>query len=442
MSEPLEKSDVIVLMVDDEENILSSLERLFLDEEFTVMTASSGLEGLKILDREENVAVILSDQRMPGMSGAEFLAKSREFAPDAVRMVLTGYADINAAMDAINEGGAARYLSKPWDDQTLVQAVRDGVDYYLILHENKRLTAVVQQQNQELAEWNSNLKSRVMDQTTVIRKQNEELSARNEKIQNAFSGIIEAFSRLVELASPRMRSHARNVTDLSVGIAKDMGLVGEEIETVRTAALLHDIGVIGMPEGILSRRVQDLTPEELRTYQQHPIRGQSALDAVEELRAAGVLIRHHHEQFNGNGYPDRLAKEEIPLGSRIIGMANYIDRNIGDARGTDALDSIFTRATMQLGLTLDPHLLGSAKKIAKYVYFDGQKVSSGVENEYLPTELVTGMVVTRDILTGTGLLLIKKGVALDRQMIESIQRYYQIDPPARGVYAMIKGAGT
>lgn len=435
-----DRSSVAVLFVDDEENILHSIERLFFDEEYQILTAASGEEGLELLAGRDDVAVIVSDQRMPAMSGAEFLERSREIAPDAIRIVLTGYADINAAMDAVNRGGAARYLSKPWNDENLIQTVRDCVDYFLVLRENRRMAEVIRKQNEELEEWNRNLKSRVMEQTMVIRKQNEELSLRSSRLQAAFNGIIESFSLLVELMSPRLRNHARNVADLSVMIARDLGISGDELETIRRAALLHDIGMIGMPPHLFGKRTQEMTPDELRIYQQHPIRGQSAIDAVEELRPAGVLIRHHHEQYNGNGYPDRLAKDEIPLGSRIIGFANYVDREIGDRRGSDAVESVFARVNLQQGLLLDPLLVCPARKGARYLYFDSHHVAPGVESEYHPSQLVSGMVVTRDLYSGTGLLLIRKGVALDRSMIDSIRRYYEIDPPLQGVYAMTSGA--
>ncbi|GAB4301976.1 MAG: response regulator [Desulfuromonadia bacterium] len=437
--EGMDRSAVAVLFVDDEENILHAIERLFFDEEFQILTASSGAEGLSILAGRQDVAVIVSDQRMPQMSGADFLEKSREIAPDAVRMVLTGYADITAAMDAVNKGGAARYLTKPWDDRTLLQTVRDGVDYFLVFRENRRLTEVIRKQNEELEEWNRNLKRRVMEQTTVIRKQNEELSLRSARLAAAFDGMIESFSLLLELMNPRLRNHARNVAELSVTIGRELGVSAEELETIRRAALLHDIGIIGMPPHLFGKRPSEMTPEELRLFQQHPVRGQTAIDAVEELRPAGVLIRHHHEQYNGNGYPDRLAKDAIPLGARIIGFANYIDREIGDRRGGDALESVFTRVNLHLGLLFDPLLLYPARKGAKYLYFDTHRVALGVENEYPPAELVSGMVVTRDLYSGTGLLLIRKGVLLDRSMIDSIRRYYEIDPPPHGVYAMIGG---
>ncbi|MCK5404869.1 MAG: response regulator, partial [Desulfobulbaceae bacterium] len=105
-----------VLFVDDEKNILKALQRLFLDEEYAILTAESGKEALSLLDSGETPTVIVSDQRMPEMDGAEFLALAKERQPESIRMVLTGYADINAAVDAVNRGGIYRYIMKPWND--------------------------------------------------------------------------------------------------------------------------------------------------------------------------------------------------------------------------------------------------------------------------------------------------------------------------------------
>lgn len=442
MPEQLDRSQVAVLLVDDEENILRALERLMLDEEFTVLTASSGEEGLKVLAGAEHVAVIVSDQRMPGMLGAEFLAKSREIAPDAVRMVLTGYAEVSTAMDAINRGGAARYLAKPWDDATLTQAIRDGIDYYLVLMENRRLAAIIQQQNRELAEWNTNLKGRVMEQTAVIRKQNEELAARNALIQQSFNGTIEAFSRLLELRGSAQRSHARNVIELAVNCARDLEVAEKELETIRIAALLHDIGEIGIPETILAKKRSQMSEHEQRIYLQHAVRGQTAIDAVDELRDAGSIVRHHHEHFNGNGYPDGLRGEEIPLGARIIALADFIVQELGDRRGEAAIEEVLERATLLGGVLFDPKLLPALRRQTRYLYFSPvNRLTGGVEAELKPGQLEVGLEVSRDLYSGTGLLLVAKGTMLDRHKIDAIRRYYEIDPPQRGVFA-IKTTGN
>lgn len=442
MSEPTDEQLDKVLFVDDEESILKSLNRLFMDEEFAVLTASSGEKGLEALKETGGVGVIVSDQRMPGMNGVDFLGRSREIAPDALRIVLTGYADITATMEAINKGGAFRYITKPWNDEDLLQTIRDAVRHYRLMMENRRLTDLVQKQNDELQEWNTNLKVRVLEHTATIRKQNEELSAKNERIGDNFKKILEAFSRLVELCSARLKSHAKNVAEISVNVARELGLPEKEIETIHAAALLHDIGKIGIPEVILEKSQSELSGNERLIYLQHAVRGQSAIDAVEDLRAAGLLIRHHHEQYDGKGFPDGLAGEAIPIGARIIAFADYLDHEFSNQRSEGAVDAVFAKVSLHLGFILDPSLMGHFKRFARYHYFAPPAKSESVthhgtaELEVPPGKLLNGFIVSRDVFSGTGLLLIRSGTVLDDAKIVSIRRYYQIDPPANGVFVI------
>ena len=125
-----------LLCVDDEADILMALSRLFRRERFEVLTAASGEEGLAILGCTENIGMIISDYRMPVMNGTAFLKAAAELAPDSYRMILTGYADMNAAIEAINEGGASRFMAKPADNEELRQTVRDGLNLYTKTKEN------------------------------------------------------------------------------------------------------------------------------------------------------------------------------------------------------------------------------------------------------------------------------------------------------------------
>ncbi|CAH2031575.1 HD domain-containing phosphohydrolase [Trichlorobacter ammonificans] len=426
-----------VLFVDDEENILKAMVRLTMDEAFSVVTATSGQQGLECLQQMPEVALIVSDQRMPGMNGAEFLHKSRELAPDAIRMLLTGYSDISAAVDAINRGGASRYLSKPWNDDDLLQTLRGAVETWELTRENRRLQAVVQAQNEELKQWNENLKSRVLQQTTAIRKKADDLNEALLHLKENYTGMISAFSSLVELRGGRMKQHSRNVAELAAHAAREYGLMPEEQETIRIAALLHDIGEIGIPERILEIAPDVLPPDEFRLYAQHPVRSQMAIDHIADLRPAGALIRHHHEQFDGNGFPDRLAGDQIPLGARILAYADQLDRAIA---GGDSAEQALARVEMTLETKLDPTLQRVFRKAFHYAYpampaFDDQAT---VELELKPAELKAGMLLTRDLYSGTGLLLLDRGTVLDDSMIVSITRYYQLDPPEQGVFALIR----
>ncbi|MCJ7602313.1 MAG: response regulator, partial [Desulfobulbaceae bacterium] len=168
-----------ILFVDDEKSILKALRRIFLDDNYHVLTAGNGQEALDLLNAGEKPAVIISDQRMPGMGGAEFLARAREILPESIRMVLTGYADINAAMEAINRGGIYRYILKPWDDEELRLAVRDAVLLFDLVEENKRLAMELEKNNLALVELNASLEQKVAERTRALRQIIRELEGRD-----------------------------------------------------------------------------------------------------------------------------------------------------------------------------------------------------------------------------------------------------------------------
>ena len=146
-----------LLLVDDEENILRSLKRLLRRDGYNILTASGGAQGLEIL-RSNDVGVIISDQRMPEMSGVEFLSKVKETYPDNVRMVLSGYTDLNSVTDAINKGAIYKFLTKPWDDGLLLKHVTDAFVHFELARENKRLTIALEQANKKLENTNIELK--------------------------------------------------------------------------------------------------------------------------------------------------------------------------------------------------------------------------------------------------------------------------------------------
>jgi response regulator RpfG family c-di-GMP phosphodiesterase len=422
-----------VLFVDDEANILRSLQRLLVDEDFPVFTAPSGDEGLLVLGSNPNIGLIVSDQRMPGMNGAEFLARAREMAPESLRILLTGYSDIEATIDAINRGGAYRYVTKPWNDEDLLQIIRDGLRNYTLTRENKRLATIVRQQNEELKEWNGRLKSRVLQQTTEIREKNQELHKKNQSLSKVYQDMIVAFSGLIELYSKALRNHSGNVAELALRAARAMELPAEETEKIYIAARLHDIGELGTAEGLLYKPLDELQGAKLQEYMQHAVRGQTAIDTVEELRPVGVLIRHHHEHFDGSGFPDGLRGEDIPLGSRIIAMADYADRTRQFTQEPDVAKIILPRLEKLLGKHFDPALFPYFCKPIEELYRQEKPPTHQIEKVIKPHLLQMGMILAEDLYSGTGLLLLNKGTCLDKDCISSIRRYDQLDPFEKGV---------
>lgn len=306
-----------LLFVDDEENILSSLTRLFRREGYGIFTATSGAAGLEIL-KQQKISLILSDQRMPEMIGAEFLRLSREIVPDAVRIMLTGHSDINAAMEAINNGGVYRFITKPWDDEEIKLTVRDALRNYELVHENMELLELTRRQNAELKDLNQNLEKKVEERTTEVRRLYSELN-------ESFFDAIWAFVGILEVYDHYLGGHSKRVAAMTRAIALEMGIGGNEVDIFEAAALLHDIGLIAAPKQLLTKPTNTLSKDELPIIQQHPILGQEMLKQVANLKPVGMLIRHHHERLSGRGYPDRLVGDDIPIGVRIISLCDTFD---------------------------------------------------------------------------------------------------------------------
>lgn len=156
-----------LLLVDDEENILSALTRLFRRDGYHILHANGGAEGLEVLD-SNIVGVIISDQRMPEMTGVEFLSRARELYPDTVRIVLSGYTDLKSVTDAINEGAIYKFLTKPWDDDQLRANVQEAFERYELKQENDRLNDALKRTNEELASLNQVLEQRVEEKTREV----------------------------------------------------------------------------------------------------------------------------------------------------------------------------------------------------------------------------------------------------------------------------------
>jgi len=171
MEEPIR-----ILCVDDEQNVLRSLTRLFLDDPYEILTASSGAEGLLILDQSGTVPVVVSDYRMPGMNGVEFLSEVRKRWPETVRIVLSGYADTGAIVSAINEGQIYRFVAKPWNDDELRITVANALERYDLGRKNLELSEELRRKNDELTALNRDLERRVAERTEALTSQNRLLT--------------------------------------------------------------------------------------------------------------------------------------------------------------------------------------------------------------------------------------------------------------------------
>ncbi len=410
---PESKPVATLLCVDDEANIVAALKRLFRPHGYRVLTAQSGADGLCIL-AEEAVDLVISDMRMPQMDGAQFLEQVRARWPDSVRILLTGYADVDSTVAAINKGEIYRYLSKPWNDQEVLLVVRDAIERRQLERENRRLEELTRRQNVDLQQLNEGLEALVEQRTVEMRRALDALAEANGKLKSGFLTSIKVFSNLIELREGREAGHSRRVADLARRMAQRLAMSQAEVQDVMLAGLLHDVGKIGLPDASMAKPESHMNAEELAQLRKHPVRGEAALMALDQLRGVAALIRSHHERFDGQGYPDGRSGKAIPLGARILAVANDFD-------------------ALQLG-RMSPRRHGAAEARAYIQQFAGKRYDAGVVAAFL--ELVgmpeaapqreialavrglrPGMALTRDLISHEGVLLLAADYILDEALI-------------------------
>ena len=410
---------ITLLLVDDEPSILSALRRLLRKSGYVIHTAESGKAGLEILEREP-IDLVISDMRMPEMDGARFLEQVRARWPDTVRLLLTGYSDVTSTIDAINRGGIYRYIAKPWNDDDLVLIVRDALERQRLTHENARLLALTQAQNEELKDLNANLEDKVRQRTAEIGQINDFLNLANERLKQNFLISIKMFTGLIELRAGAMAGHSRRVADLARKLAKHTGVEPKEQQDIFFAALLHDIGKIGFPDTLLNRPVSRLNGEETVTYRRHPATGAAALMPLEELKHAAQIVRAHHERFDGQGFPDGAEGENIPLGARILSIVNDYDALQTGTLAERRMTPEEAQALLQQsrGKRYDPRLVDAFLEM-----LGGLKKEVVLEKPVSHADLKVGMVLSRDLMSREGVLLLSSDYILDASLIRQIQDY-------------------
>lgn len=405
-----------VLLVDDERNILNSLTRVFRKDGYNILTAEGGAEGLELI-KANKVSIVISDHRMPVMEGVEFLSRVKEASPETIRFMLTGYADIKAVMSAINKGEVYRYITKPWNDDELRSAVREALEHYNLSAENRRLTELTKIQNAQLVDLNKNLESKVEQKTRKIREN--------------FFAFVKIFSNLMELFDQGVGGHSKRVGAMSRAMVLRMRFDEVDADLIETAALLHNIGLIGIPKDLLERDEDSLSEDEKALLSHNPALSQDILSQIDTFRQAGIIIRGQMERFDGRGCPDGLKKEEIHIGSRILAVCKAYD-TLKNGRRKLPLSEVVLWLKDESGTRFDPEvvdefigLLGEWREDEIGGRTSNQK---GAYERISIMEMRNGMVLAGPIVTNKGRLLVTKGTVLTEVLIDKVLKFHQIDP--------------
>lgn len=298
-----------LLIVDDEQNTINSLKRQLRHENYSIYSATSAKAGLEFL-KKNDIGVVISDLMMPEMDGITFLETVKRIKPDVVRILFTAYGTLENAMDSINRSQIFGYLTKPWSPEIISGTIEGAFQHYNLLIENKRLQKLTKKQNKRLNIVNENLENLVHERTL--------------ELEEAVREGVAMLALAAEAKDDDTGKHIYRIRRTTHAICIAMGMSSQESEQIAFFSIMHDVGKIHVPDSIL-QKPGPLTAEEWVVMQRHCIAGEKILGDKPFYRIAREIARSHHERWDGNGYPDGLKNDSIPLSARIVTIADVFD---------------------------------------------------------------------------------------------------------------------
>ena len=358
-----------ILFVDDEPNILEGIRRQ-LRKRYSVLTAEGAQEGLAILASEAPLAVVVSDMRMPGMNGAEFLMRVRAADPDAVRMILSGQAELESTIAAVNEGHIFRFLTKPCGEENLTSTLEAALEQYRL----------------------------------VI--------AERELLEDTLSGIVKLLTEVIALVNPEAFSRAARIQRYTEGIAENLG--SPYTWEIRLAAMLSQLGCLAVPAEVIERALteQPMSDEERELYQGHAQVAAELLGRIPRLETVADIVGGHMRAADASGVGDAVRGWRTEIrGAEVLRAASEFDRllSVGKSRG-EAL------ASLRESAGLPDEILQAVMKL---------RIEQGQEKVLTlgATDLRTGMVIDESLLDDTGVLLVASGQEVTEAMLLRLRSY-------------------
>lgn len=367
-----------VLCVDDDVNVLSGLQRN-LRKQFTVETATSGDEALTLIDKQGPYAVVVADMRMPGMNGVQFLSHVRNKAPDSVRIMLTGNADLQTAADAVNQGHVYEFLTKPCAPETLATALTGGI------------------------------------------KQYEMVMAERELLENTLGGSVKVLTEILSVMEPQSFGRGQQLREY---MRTYLQTAAESSWQLELGALLAPIGYVTIPGSVTikARSGQPLTEAEMDVLARMPESGSKLLTNIPRMEPVAQIVLYQNKHFDGSGFPsDARAGDAIPMGARILKVLNdLVDL---EARGkTKAL--ALQEMRQRIGW-YDPRVLDTAS-----VRFDSDvpKTSSAARTAQAVNvhDLSPGQVFSSNVYTMDGVMVVKGGTRVTPMLVERLRNFARL----------------
>jgi adenylate cyclase len=421
-----------ILCVDDESSVLSSLKRLLRKATYQVFTANGGSTALDLM-RTHNIDLIISDMRMPEMSGAELLTQVAQHYPETVRLLLTGYSDIESTIAAVNQGKIHQYIQKPWNNDEILLTIEQGLERKELAEENKILSAQVQDQNDALINLNIELESRIQKRTIQIRQALQKLEAKNRLTKEQNKATLKVFYNLISMNNHLDGKQSMMVSHLCVLIGLHLGYEKAQIYPLKLAGLLHELGLLCMEQTLLKCPYSDLTETQQILYKNHPEQAYTAMSPVSHLSLTASIILHQYERIDGAGVPQHLQGELIPEESRILAIArDFIALTQGKFFRTrlskqGALEYLYQRAGSTYDAEILKHLPELLCELECNILEQDEKIIS-------TSQLKPDMVLSRDIMSCKDILLLPDGHILTPDSIKRLSGFEKTDKQLLTIY--------
>jgi putative nucleotidyltransferase with HDIG domain len=292
-----------ILIADDEQDIRDLLCDFLGGEGYGCVSAADAFEALEKFKSSGEVDLVMSDIRMPGKSGLELLDDIKKIDEDVIVVMISAVKDIESAISAMSKG-AYDYVSKPFKLNEVALVASKALEKRRLILENK--------------EYQRELEKKVEERTVELRRALDELD-------RTYKFTLSALVTALDTRDTETQGHSIRVVKYTLQLAKLLGIHDEmRLKALEYGALLHDIGKIGIPDAIL-RKAGELTPEEWAIMKTHPVLGYEILHKIKFLEESSQVVLHHHEKYDGTGYPDGLKGSQIPLSSRIFAVADAFD---------------------------------------------------------------------------------------------------------------------
>lgn len=417
----------VVLIVDDEPAVLSSLRRLFRGKQYEIITESNPAEALKRIDSEQ-IDLIISDMRMPEINGTEILRHAADRQPGSVRILLTGYADLEDAIEAVNSGGIFRYLTKPWDNKAIVEAVESGLYVKELESSNEKLAGELSKQNAALKDLTATLAGRVRSRNRDFESNLSALKSVSESLGSDLDTVTRMLVGLIEGRLTGLSGSALRIGACARLLAEAADCTPELSQQIYEAALFHELGMLELESSLVDRPEAQLENDDQKRFRKNALLAACMLGQTGRYRVAAQIIRHRYEHFDGCGEPDQLSRIGIPLGSRILAVACAYEnlRNgkmLGEVQDAQqAIEWIKKRS----GRNFDPQVVEYLGERVNEIHAQ-QELRAGQEGRSVSLDaLKPDMVLAGDLTSNAGLPLCLAGRMLTAEDLARLREYQTI----------------